>query len=193
MNRIPYTGRPAGLVGPAYCDTSFLLDLLASRQPARMGPNPPPQVVRRVADVSAFHAWAVGGALPLCTSILALEEAYHLLHSRPLGDACKTHQVKKWKDLRRNNQAAFAIALGQSRAAISDFQAVWTNSGIALLGWAPGEHSLLVRYARAILNRLEIDAMDAFHYAVMRSFGLGVAVSSDRDWIGLPHGDLVTG
>ena len=200
MNTHRYVSRPAGLVGPAYCDTSFVLDLFAHANPNHMT-QASRASKQRATDAHAFYDWARLQGVDFYMSILVIEEAYGKLLFGPITQHLSSSRsgYRSWKELRNRDPAAFQSLITQGRQAVGTFQRFLQGIGIALITFGRGrfagttmnEHRIC-RYARAVLSLYETDAMDAFHYAIMRRCGWSLAIASDRDWTQFPIGTLVT-
>lgn len=81
----------------------------------------------------------------------------------------------------------------------SDLSRFLRSSGLRLLTVGIGRFAGMLmrdgricRYARGLLATNEAEAMDAFHYALMRRCRIDLAVSSDNDWSAFPYGVLIT-
>lgn len=188
------------LLGPVYCDASFLLDLYtASGAPTANFMALNPFVRARATAAVAFQVWAQASGIGLCTSLLGVQECYHkMLFSNIKAGAGKAGH-RTWKDWRANDPAAFKLAMRQGRGALHNFHAFFQRSGIMLLSFGPitsigvlPRDPRIVGYARAVLVRYDADTMDAFHYALMRVRGISTAASSDADWVSFPWGTVVT-
>lgn len=193
-----YRARPKGLPGPAYCDTSFVVDLFAYAHPKVIG-GASVATRGRIKDAHAFYIWARGESLDFYVSILVIEEAYQLLLFSPIRTAAKAATLNSWKDLRAKRPSEFAKALADGRQAVAVFHNFMKGSGLQVLAFGDGplvgrllREPRTCRYARALLTGYEADVMDAFHFAVMRRAGLELAIASDSDWSNFPFGTLVT-
>jgi hypothetical protein len=139
-----------------------------------------------------FFIWARTQGVVFYTSILAVEECYHKVLFTPLRQASKSAD---WKAFRASNPSDYATALAKGRSALRTFQGFLATSGIRLVtnGVRSGAQvQRLIGYARALLLRHELEAMDALQYAIMRRHRLPSAASCDADWANLPFGILVT-
>jgi hypothetical protein len=104
-----------------------------------------------------------------------------------------------WKDFRARDSTQFGILLAKGRAAVGSFHNYLRGSGLGLIAFGVGafagvlqREARLCRYARTVLARYDSEAMDSFHYAIMRHCGMQIAISSDRDWTNFPYGILFT-
>lgn len=195
MNALTYADRPAALERVAYCDTSFILDLFAESRPAVL----PSTSRARTRAALEFYVWARQKGVVFVTSFLAIEECYQKLLFSEVTLVRRKYGHDNWKKLRIEKPSEFQAALSRGRAAVATFQTFMRGSGIELIAFGSGRFAhLLPRepriclYARRLLARYETDAMDAFHYALLRRCRISLAVSSDRDWKEFPYGTLVT-
>ena len=194
-----YRSRPAGLDRLAYCDTSFILDLFAHANPSALG-SASAAAKARTADAHGFYIWARLQGIQFYVSVFAIEEVYHKLLFLPINSYIRSNAgYSSWKRLRAQDPTTFNALITIGRSAIGSFQNYVRGSGLALITVGAGPFSgiwlreaRLCRYARALLALYDAEAMDAFHYALMRRCGITLAVSSDRDWTAFPHGTLIT-
>lgn len=201
MDRHQYASGPLPGLDSLYCDTSFLLDLFSSHL---LTSNEPPVLTsRQRMRVDAAHAFFLRcqeADAQVLTSVFAIEEAFHvLLWQFVREDIRESHgRWKTWKQYRLQSADQFLVALESGREDLAEFDTWWRDAGILLLHAAQHPRGRVVSElhtindARTLLDRLEVDVMDAFHYSAMRRFGLANAASSDADWTEFPVGTLYT-
>jgi predicted nucleic acid-binding protein len=188
--RYTYSDRPT-LPARIYCDTSFLLDVFASRYPPV---SLDPVKRARAHDAGAFLTWGRSQGTTFCTSLLAFQEAFQRLQFAEI-----LKRSGNWKQFRSSNPADFAALLHRGRRTARKFVRSLDGEGIQTLEFGIGElvntllrERLVVRYARQILRRYGIDSADAFQYVLARRAGILAAVSSDADWANLPFDPIIT-
>lgn len=201
MHRIAYTDRPPPPAPRVYCDTSFLLDLYSHSRITRGLPARITGTQRqRLLHVRAFVNEAKNNGTVFVSSIFAVEEAFQKLLFQPVYEAMQQHATRfnKWKDFRTGDQAGFQQAIGFGRGFVVEFDSLIQQENIEILqfGRQTAQLSVLehqvISFAREILRLYDTEAMDAFHYAVMRRFGITHAASSDVGWLAFPNGTLIT-
>ena len=201
MDRHTYASGPLAGLDDLYCDTSFLLDIYAA---SLLTTAEPPVLSsrqeQRAEQADRFFRRCIGLGAQVVTSVLALEEAFHVLLWQFVREDINDSNGawRNWKQYRAADTARFLEALDSGRQEMMDFDTFWRTEGILLLHGGqqlvgpPISELHLVNDARQLVDRLEVDVMDAFHYSAMRRFGLSNAASSDSDWAVFPSGRLYT-
>lgn len=188
MNKLLYTDRPPLRPAVVYCDTSFLFQLYIAADANRLAKlQGVEQQEARAAGL--FFRWAKQKGVRFVASILALEEIANLLVLGPVREEATSRNIRGWKALRRSDLATFTTLLARGRKAARRFHGFFVASEIRLVGggrFSDSSSSNLPRrvyqFARLLLAKHELDAMDAYHIALARYCRIDWAASADADW-----------
>jgi hypothetical protein len=195
---ILYSARPVMVPDTVYCDTSFLVHVFTAANAARLTSLSPRQRAEAAAG-AAFHKWASGRGTTFATSLVAVEEVHHLLIMTPIASEARSRGMVGWKELRSSDPARFQVLLGRGRKEAASFTTFLVASGFRLVGggrrFTTDESHLprrVLTFARALLQRNELDCADAFQIAFARFYGIEWAASADSDWLPTQRLNVIT-
>jgi hypothetical protein len=179
--------RPAA----AFCDTSFLLDLL-THELASVGPlldNLPPHKAARAADAATFfHTYARAGTR-FISSPYAFQELMLVLGKGVLRTNPGKH--KRWKDLEAADPATFRSLHAAWVAVVEDSWERMQHRGVWFTVPSTGQEtahgtrvdSEVVEAATLIKRRYpSLDPADALHIAMGVASGVDWFVTVDEPW-----------
>lgn len=195
MARLRYTDRPSSPPAAIYCDANFVYDLFQASSPIRLKSY---RNAARAADGYQFFVWARSKGSRFLLSLLCIEELYRSILFSEINEECRKRKVRDWKVLRGSDPAAFAKLMLRARGVASGLRRFLAGSGMEFItvGRAvvhdesyPAKR--ISRYAHAIIQLHELDAMDAFHIALARFCRVAWAATSDSDWKAVPTINLL--
>jgi hypothetical protein len=128
------------------------------------------------------------------TSILSLQESiYIILYKRGIYEDMKSFQdrsgnpLSKPSDFKKNHPQEFIKSYKKRFSSVIDFMQFFYNLDIKLAFprsyIVPGivdRSKRVASYAFALLNKYELDPMDAFHVAIAKCLGIDHIVSTDK-------------
>ncbi len=196
MAKIIFTDRPVTPPPIIYCDASYLLDLYQANSRVRLSSY---KFAGRATDGHGFYLWGRLHAVRFVVSMLALEEVYNAVLFSEIRLEASRRSLSGWKQLRATDAAAFAALLSRGRTSVQSFHRFFGGLGAelitvgrAVLSSDSFPASRISKYARVLLDKFELDGMDAYHIALARFCGVPCAATTDSDWERVPTIDVVT-
>ncbi len=190
-----YRDRVLPAPSDVYCDSSFLLDAFVASDSRLLATTPSKG---RAAAALGYLTWSRSQGTTFYASVLAVEECAHRLVLGPVEGEARKRGMRSWKVLRAQDVTGFQKMLNDNRSVFLLFHRWMEGQQIVLFGLRPGRaiNDLTVAkkadlYAKALLRKHELDAMDAYQIAIARCAGLDWAASSDGDWQAAGRLDLV--